>query len=211
MSVNDGPIESILMDWSRLVERIHPCSDDYFGMWLDEMSEAIRPVVEGQVVWDLGAGSLAHARRLLSLGAHHVIAVDRVTLPPPRDGEAITTMETLFRRLQVPSEGIRVALVAWPINRVVEGLVGLLERADVVIYLGSNVDGTACGGRDLWAHLYRREILNHVPHHRNTLIVYGSVLEESRPLLGEEIAATSKDMLSFTKAQDERRRLWHEG
>jgi hypothetical protein len=77
----------------------------------------------------------------------------------------------------------------------------LLVEAEIVIYLGSNTDGTACGTRGLFTFLVHRRLLAHVPFQPNSLLVYGEPGARECPLVGEEYAILSGKYLSFDEAQ----------
>ena len=185
-----------------------------FGRFSPEQAAAVRPFVQGQRVHDLGAGvSLYLAHYLVGLGADEVVAVDRSPTPwrgggygPKRHRwHALYGQETPdgnqtadFRKVRYVQayfsefrERVTTAFVSWPSNYPDDqdaGLVRLVSNAQMVVYLGTNTDGTACGSPDLFSHLCAREALVHVPHRRNTLIVYGQEVG-SRKLLPEERAA----------------------
>lgn len=170
-----------------------------WGLWTTRMDHVVRPRVVGQTVWDLGAGSLVRARQILALGADHVVAVDKRSISA--QFRRVTTVESYFYRLDVPPDGIRVAFVGWPVNVYVNGLADVVRCCDVVVYLGSNTGGNACGTPSLWNDLCQRTVLAHVPHRRNSLIVYGAPCGR-RPLLPEEVGATCGNMVSFTEAEE---------
>ena len=174
------------------------------GELLPEMEPVIADIVRGMEVYDLGAGDLTYAKRLLQLGADRIVAVDKEGFCPSRfRGRAIHAVRTYFQDVQVPPGGIEVAWVSWPCNRPLPGLTRLLAASARVIYMGCNTGGSCCGELPLWDHLTRRRILAHVPHMRNSLIVYGDPLpeDERRPLVGEELAYISGEMMSFDRAQ----------
>ena len=80
-------------------------------------------------------------------------------------------------------------------------IVKVLADAEIVIYLGKNTDGSACGYDKMWEHLRSREVLAHVPDRRNTLTVYGPRVIV-RPQTGEEIAFLhDHKVLSFERAE----------
>lgn len=163
-----------------------------FGILTPEMEAVVQPLIRDHVVWDLGAGDLTHAQRMLTLGARQVVAVDK-NLSPQRLPWGIQGIRAYFEAVKAPPEGIHVAFLSWPVNRAHQpGLVPLLAASRVVIYLGSNMDGSACGGKALFRYLSGRAVLGHVPHTHNTLITYGDPLpdgEGSRPLIPEEWVA----------------------
>ena len=165
-----------------------------FGHLTPPMLVALRPLVAGRIVHDLGAGDLGLARALRGLGASRVVAIDKAygspESPLARDAlggtAGIELVRAYFRDFSDP---VDVAFVSWPVNWPT-GLAGILERSRVVLYLGKNTDGSACGTPEVFARLASREVLAHVPHRRNTLVAYGPV-RTARPLLGEELAALS--------------------
>lgn len=176
-----------------------------FGLLTNEMEALVAPHVERRIVWDLGAGDLMYAHRLLKLGAAHVVAVDK-ELPqinvPPNFG--LTIRQSYFHEIERLDEDIEVAFMSWPRNGNVPGLARMVDRSRVVVYLGSNTDGSACGDVELFLdHLCHRELLGHVPHRRNSLLIYGRPRRREKPLTGEEFAMLSGNMMPFETAQQE--------
>ena len=171
-----------------------------YGLLTPEMETALQPFVEGQDVWDLGAGDLTYTKRLLKLGADHVWAVDKCE-PLSDVPRKATYIESYFQALLEKPPPMNIVFLSWPFNAsgAVRGLTGLVERAPTVIYLGHNLDGTCCGVGPLWDNLTQRKVLAHVPHPRNSLIVYGEHTGR-RIMLPEEIGATCGQVVSFTDA-----------
>jgi hypothetical protein len=171
-----------------------------FGLLTKRMMECLPPFIADREVWDLGAGDLDYANTLMHLGAAHVIAIDKSDRGGAlRPKKGIEFRCALFRQVEPPPEGIGVAFVSWPVTYAITGLVDLVKRADVVIYLGSNMGGSACGPRELFEHLGQRELLAHVPHRQNSLLVCGGPCERRTPT-PEEYAALSGEMMSFYEA-----------
>lgn len=169
------------------------------GLLTNDMYSAIKPLVKDKVVWDLGAFDLGHSRILLDhMGAKRIVAVDK-SLPVAANDCRIHMLQKYYSDVVVPEEGIEVAYLSWPSNCVLKGLLKLLRAAEVVIYLGSNTEGTACGWEELYKYLWSRELLAHVPYHRNSLIVVGSQQVARRPT-PEEFAAMQSKMLDFDEA-----------
>lgn len=172
-----------------------------FGTLTNGMLATIQPQVVDLEVWDLGAGDLGHAHTLLGIGAMRIIAVDK----SDRGGSVLSTPgiefnHAPFKDIDVSLAGIRVAFLSWPMNYRMPGLIGLLERSERVIYLGSNTDGCACGWPDLFHHFLGRELVAHVPHKKNSLLVLGDPLDEPRASTPEEYAALSGEMMTFDRA-----------
>ena len=181
-----------------------------YGLVTPEMKTTLAPFVRGQDVWDLGAGDMTYSEMLLKLGADHVWAVDKcepLCEPvPPR----VTYMEIYFALLceVKPPPKMDVVLLSWPCNcwGATPGLPELVRRAETVLYLGHNLDGTCCGTEPLWDDLTQREILAHIPHERNSLIVYGEHVGR-RMLVPEEIGATCGQVVSYKAAVEIANRL----
>lgn len=148
---------------------------------------ALRPHVKGKKLHDLGAGDLAQARILARLGATLVVAVDKEYLVPHTTSKRIQYVRAYFDKYEAAD--IDNAFLSWPPNTTAYGLVGLVRQAKTIIYIGKNTDLTMCGDRKLWEYLITREVLEYVPDRRNTLIIYGSVLDKPRELKGEERGA----------------------
>lgn len=160
-----------------------------YGYLSDEMMGLLREHVAGAEVWDLGAGILGRSHELVYLGARKVIAIDKERMPPASPGTPIETRRALFAEVQPPVGGIDVAFLGWPQNTSLVGLTELLVASRKVIYLGCNTGGTSCGNSSLFTHFYARQVLGHVPHARNSLIVYGGWRTGPRRPLPEEWAA----------------------
>lgn len=160
-----------------------------YGCLSTEQRKAVREVIQGRVVTDLGAGNLSLSAELLQLGATQVIAVDKERAQSANP--QIQVIQSYFKTFLNP---IDVAFVSWPSNWETPGLIEALARSTIAIYLGKNSDGACCGTPKLFDSLHRREVLAHVPERKNTLIIYGSH-QVQRPALGEECAAMNLDTL----------------
>lgn len=154
--------------WGRLYQR------------LDRAGPVLQEAVQGRRVWDLGAGTGAHADYLLDLGAASVVAVEKERAHWPDETRAglewrCTTFKELLLDLLTTREPIDVAFVAYPINYPVLGLIPLLQRARTVIYYGSNDMGTSCGWPELFRILLDRPVEAHLTWERprEALTVYG--------------------------------------
>lgn len=157
------------------------------GRLLEDQRSVVSQFVGGQRVTDYGAGNLVLTRQLLTLGAEHVVAVD--SEPSHDPGEPRITRVTAWFEDHQPSTS--VAFVSWPVNWRTE-LHSLLDATPTVIYLGSNLDGNACGYPVMYRQLAKREVLAHVPAFNNTLIVYGPEKVRRAPL-PEEYAGIHTD------------------
>ena len=169
------------------------------------MERELGQVVQGRVVYDLGAGDLTYSHLMLDLGAERVIAIDKRPAHRPRSNLEIH--RAYIHEVMEPEE-IEVLFLSWPVNQV-RGLDRWLHAARIAVYLGCNVGGTGCGDSRLFNHLIHREVLTHIPHEKNTFLVYGDYRDETRPPVGEEYAATCGRRLSFEKAQEEAEEVGH--
>src|SRR5262245_59083694 len=151
------------------------------GRLSDAQLDVVTRHVRGERVTDYGAGNLTLARLLLALGAEQVMAVEKDPVPDPGDSR-LTVVKAWFEDCEASTP---VAFVSWPINRRTE-LHALLEATPLVIYLGSNLDGDACGYPLMYRQLARREVLDHVPGFRGTLVVYGPRRLDRAPLPEED-------------------------
>lgn len=165
-----------------------------FGLLETAQVERIKALVEGKVVWALGSGyDTQEAWQLVSFGAAKVYAVDKARK---------TAFEPSFKRLHTGDLGEiwdcgayftdfgkwakdtdlpdpDVVFMKWPRENNQAGLVALMFRAPVVIYVGRNDGVTACGGPDVWEHLRSRELSQVLEGTRNDLLVYGAGGEPS--------------------------------
>jgi len=157
-----------------------------YGKLNPHQREVLNVVIQNRQVTDLGAGDCELAHELLRLGARGVLAVDKTFQPRV---ESIQYIQSYFNAY---TEAIETAFLSWPPNWNCPGLIDLLDRADVVAYLGKNTDGTACGYSLLFEYLVSREVVAYVPDRRNTLIVYGSGRGKRAPL-GEEYAGLNTE------------------
>jgi hypothetical protein len=191
-----------------------------FGKLNAAQKQIVSAFVRGRVVHDIGAGEHALSKQLIDLGAREVFAIEAATrlhgrLEYGTPYEAITSIPVSFRqygrmtksaksfaraeggRPLGPARPIQIAFISWPTPEDSKfkthsdySILGLVRRAPIVIYLGSNMDGVMCGSRKLYEHLARRKVLAHEPSPQNTLIVYDGLLPagKTRELLPEERA-----------------------
>ena len=169
-----------------------------YGHLSPAQRKALKPFIQGQHIHDLGAGDQVLSQQLLRLGCTHVTAVDKQPSASKRFNR-ITWVTSYFVHYHDPLD---TAFLSWPQNYRQPGLVSILERSRLVIYLGSNTGGSACGDRDLWLHLTSRELLAYSPDPANTLAVYGPARTTREPQ-GEELAALTNlsHMWSYWEAE----------
>ncbi len=167
-----------------------------FGYLSKAQKLAIKPYVSGCEVLDLGAGDLSLSRDMLRFGATHVVAIDKEI--GPRPPKLVTKILASFTGYAArTTEPIQVALISWPVNWPVPGLVELVAWSNIVIYLGTNSDGNACGFSELWKSLSKRTVIEHVPERENTLIIYGRDTLERENLPEEWAALNQENIWSF--------------
>jgi hypothetical protein len=168
------------------------------GTLTREQSVILAAVVRDRVVHDLGAGSGELSDILVELGATKVIAIDKDW----RGSKNLKNVEVhpcYFHDFAGPDPD--VAFLSWPVNWHVNGLVELLEKARLVIYLGTHTGGSACGWSGLFDHLLSRTIVIHAPHWKNTLTVYGPRCDRRGPRTGEEHAMVTRRIWSYDEAE----------
>ena len=152
-----------------------------------QIIEALRPYVSEKVVVDLGAGDMRlTALCARKLGAARVLAVDKEFGGVPRGRGVVphpwlprtTVLRSYFADVRADICVADLALVSWPANHAMPGLVHLLSCAKVVAYIGRNdaEDGTACGPRDLFEHMLSRDLLAVVEHADNDLVIVGALI-----------------------------------
>ena len=153
---------------------------------LEGHEAVVQEYVKGKVVWDLGAGRLTLAEKLVALGASRVFAVEKEEglLSPP--WSHVTALWCCIDQAPFPQPD-DVVFLSWPLNHVLGGLVERLEQAGTIIYLGMNDGVSACGGPDFWTHVVGRELLverttfrHERQEFRHDLVVYGKILDEPR-------------------------------
>lgn len=167
-----------------------------FGRLSKAQLQAIKPYVKDCEVHDLGAGDLEVSKKLVGLGASNVVAVDREI--NFRQGKRISKVAASFEEFAADHPGsLSTSLISWPVNWKVSGLVELVARSEVVLYLGSNSSGSACGFCELWEHLSKRTVIEYVPERENTLIIYGRDTLERENLPEEWAALNQEEMWSF--------------
>lgn len=183
----------------------------------NEIEYEIQEHVRGQRVMDLGAGDLTWAKNLCWLGAREVIAVDKdprvlqypsIPIEPNKDwymnkdilNTSITTPHSIkgvyayFQEVN-PDTVPPVVFLSWPQNYYMEGLLPLVERAEKVIYLGTNLDGSECGFPALFEHFLQRRLIEYVPTKKNSLLVLGERLPTPRKPTLEETGALDKSQI----------------
>jgi hypothetical protein len=163
-----------------------------YGKLTTDQEDALRPFLKDVIVHDLGAGNLLLSSELVRLGAERVIALDKEPYrasPPAK----VQPVACYFHEYNGTGT-IHTAFVSWPLNTYMDGFTKLTEKAQFLIYLGKNSDGLMCGFEKFWDLVREREVLAHVPHQTNTLIVYGPE-RRLRPILPEEIAAIYKERM----------------
>ena len=175
-----------------------------YGRLNAKQEAEVRRWVEGYHVHDLGAGDLVLSHKLLDLGAIHVTAIDR-ELSEGRTATRDRRITCFQEHFHNTHDQISTAFVSWPCNWQDSGLLRLLTRTSIILYLGTNTRGTACGGPDLFGYLTQREVLAYEPWVENTLIVYGPrrIFREPR---GEEKAALNSNRIwSYEEAEGDAR------
>jgi hypothetical protein len=177
-----------------------------FDVWLasgnptEDQWSCIKRFIQGRQVTDLGAGTYYLAKQLVNMGARKVIAVDVERRPVNN----LSYVEVVQSRAEYYHEPIDVLFVSWPSNnQSMHGFISACERASNIIYLGKNTDGAACGTPAFFRYLLGRKVLAYLPDQRNTLIVYGGVINGMRESFGEELAGLDEcnEILSYEEVE----------
>ena len=155
-------------------------------------TDALKSIVAGRHVTDLGAGDGSLSLACLKMGAKGAMAVDPNRVSFAASHPKLEWKSAYFGEMAENPGKLDVAIVAWPW----EGIAGnalrtIIQQADTVVYLGKNFGGTRCGGTHLWDFLTSREVENVIPHVDNTLICYNTSKKRDKDalLLREEAAA----------------------
>lgn len=137
-----------------------------------DQTQYLRGVVKGKVVADLGCGDGTLTRLMARWGAKFVHGIDK-ELPPARNSKKVRWHTAYFNEWEMPPE-VELAVVSWPRNAAVVGLVELCSRVPEVLYVGKNTDGIACGNPQFIRTLSERVDIRYIPDQHNVLIHYGS-------------------------------------
>lgn len=151
----------------------------------------LRNLVKGRVVADLGCGSGMLTKTMARWGASMVHGVDKESLNDP-NSKRVHWHRSYFAYWQMPSD-VEIAVVSWPQNSPLQGLMELLQLVPHVVYIGRNTDGTACGNPDLMRYLSGRAAIHHITQLANVLIHYGPGFRPLPDMYHEEYAATHHD------------------
>lgn len=153
-------------------------------------ARCLRSVVQNRTVHDIGCGSGELSRWMAQNGAWRVYAVDKDigTLPKKFAQPNVVRVAASFAAYSKKLAGDvgDVAVISWPWDSKHDGLVELLRKFTVVVYIGKNTDGSACGSNDLWQHLTTRALREEIPDQRNVLLHYGPEVFDKPALRSEE-------------------------
>ena len=117
-----------------------------YGQRYSSHDAIIQQYVKGKSVVDLGCGNGEWLPILREFGAAEVLGIDKDLPKGFRD----TALRIDYASTVIDSPF--VAVLFYPPNYRITGLVPLLEQAEIVIYRGCNTDEiTACGGRTFFA------------------------------------------------------------
>ena len=161
-----------------------------YGKLLGKQQDAVKALVQGKDVCDLGAGDMELSVKLLELGATKIIAVDKEDFPVP--DPRIVRIRAYFKDVWRHTKPPKIAFISWPINHADPSLARLVDRFPFIAYLGKNTDMTSCATPGFFQPLLRREVMAYIPNKKNVLIIYGPLAVEREPY-GEELAAITCD------------------
>ena len=151
----------------------------------------LRDLVKGKVVADLGCGMGMLTKLMARWGATRVHGVDKEPISY-RNSKRVHWHRSYLAYWQMPSD-VEIAVVAWPQNSPLQGLVELLQAVPHVVYIGRNTDGTVCGNPALMRYLSGRAAIHHITQLANVLIHYGPGPRPLPEMYHEEYAGTHHD------------------
>ena len=157
-----------------------------YGQFDSKQRRALKQVIKGKRVHDLGCGDQLLSGDLVKWGASEVVAIDSHPYGDP--GKKVTTLKMSFADYLSTGPEIDIAFICWPPNRVEPALLELARLAKLVVYHGKCTDGTCCGWPGLFEHFLRRDLVAYVPDEYNTLCVYGALVPARRDGQPEERA-----------------------
>jgi hypothetical protein len=167
-----------------------------WGEFRPEWIALIEPFIRGQEVWALGCGYETQPSQflkttheigfLLTLGASKVYAVDSALdmYVSPMHGHRVYAYDASVTLICAPyanlnvdefNEGrakIPVLFTKFPPTPALQWA-HLLNRAEVIVYVGLNDNNTACGDRAFWTQAAKRQVLDSAEGVRSNLIIYG--------------------------------------
>jgi hypothetical protein len=156
--------------------------------------------VAGKTVHDLGAGDLKLSKILADMGADVVAVEPNTECFPAQLPKNIKIVPSYFNNFRGP---VDMAFMSWPSTHTT-GVDRIVKKSRIVIYLGTNMNGTACGYLELWDMLCKREILDISVDRKNTLIVYGPQAVKRDPV-PEEQGGRCRDIMWFDTSYPEHR------
>lgn len=136
-----------------------------------QQTKYLRSIVKGKVVADLGCGMGMLTKQMARWGATMVHGVDKES-PIHPNSKKVHWHRAYLAYWKMPVD-VELAVVSWPQNAPLQGLVGLLQAVPHVVYIGKNTSGTACGNPALMRYLSGRASIHHIPDCKNVLIHYG--------------------------------------
>lgn len=167
----------------------------HYGAITKEQLAYVRKFVKGRTVYDLGCGDGTYAS-MIARYCNRLVAVDKESYHVKKLSKLsnVECVVSYFKDYHPDVQEDDVALFFWPVNYNSTDMVTIERLFRNVIYLGSNVNMSACGSIGLWRDFASRPILEHIPDARNTLIAYGALYDVlGRPLVHEEYAAINNN------------------
>jgi len=157
-----------------------------------DQTRYLRDIVKGKVVADLGCGRGLLSKLMARWGASMVHGVDKESSTHHRNSPKVHWHQSYLAYWQMPTD-VEIAVVSWPQNSPLQGLMELLQAVPHVVYIGRNTDGTSCGNPDLMRYLSGRAAIHHITQIANVLIHYGPGPRPLPEMYHEEYAATHQD------------------
>ena len=171
-----------------------------------ELNEAqtqyLRDIIVGKAVVDLGSGNGSLCVLAMDTGATSAQALDKDRVWVGDRDPRVKYHEAYFHQWEYPSP-VDLALLSWPRNMNLTGLLRLLHGVKQVLYIGKNTDGVSCGFPDMFKYLSTREVLRYLPDRKNVMIHYGPGDRPDPGLYHEEWAGLSDEQICGYQADPE--------
>ncbi len=164
-----------------------------FGKIFPSHEKPLKEYIQGEEIIYPMCGSGELAVNLLKLGAASVLCVDKhlpnfIHRAPGifYTKSYVKDFEKSYRGKTLP----KIAFVSWVPNHTIPGIENLLDRMDLIIYLGVNDDYTVCGDWDFWEYVRHRKVLREIPGEQD-MIIYGEKCPRRTDVLKHEFYAHS--------------------
>lgn len=163
-----------------------------YGKHIKSQISLIQKTINGKGVIDLGCGTDTPWIPHLAKTANFVIGVDKDLSTTQSHHSNVYLCKQYFHQYNYPVP--EIVFMSWPVNYESSGLIDILQRAEILIYVGCNMSPTACGTPDMFAYFLLRQLLVYDeqrlgPCVSSNLIILGRETGEIRCPVKEEALA----------------------